>query len=98
MAGEGTTQPFPVRLPAPLYEQLREAARLENVPMSQIAVAAIEEYLRHIRQRRTIERIVARHAHLRAKYGEQPDSTPVIRELRQKGRAELRKADDADLR
>jgi hypothetical protein len=44
MTGDETRQ-LPLRLPAPLYEQLRRAAFDARIPMNQIVIAALEKEL-----------------------------------------------------
>ncbi len=83
--GAGVTtvdrEQFTVRVPKELLDRVREEAAAYGDSMNDLVISALEKEVRMREQLRLLNEIERRRS-LMAKRGLQPDSTPVIRELR----------------
>lgn len=66
--------------------------------MNQVVLSAVERYVRAVKRERLIEDLQRFHGELVAQHGVGSDSTPIIREFRDKGRGGLREDPGAGLR
>lgn len=73
---------FTIRLPKGLLDRVREEAAAYGESMNDLVVSAVEKEV-SIRERlRLLERIEKERLELERRSGLQPDSTPIIRQLR----------------
>lgn len=84
------SQAFTARMPVPLYDELRRIAEQGGVSINQVVLAALERYVRQVRRQQAIGELRRMQEEMRAKYGVLPDSTPLIRQMREADRADLR--------
>lgn len=84
------TQAITARLPDAFYQRVRRLAEQERVSINQIVVTAVGQYLRQTERDRAIRAAADLQRELREKYGVQPDSTPLIRAMREERHADLR--------
>ena len=72
-----------VRMPEDLYGKLKEWAKEENRSINDLMVEILAEAARHRQAMQWLEAADRFREKLRAKYGEFPDSTPLLREIRE---------------
>ncbi|MGH7882873.1 MAG: YlcI/YnfO family protein [Candidatus Dormibacteraceae bacterium] len=72
-----------IRFPPQIAEELHQERATGKESINQMVVSAVEDLLRRRKEARALKRIRARRERLLAEYGAQPDSTELIRDLRQ---------------
>ena len=71
-----------IRMPDVVHDRLRAWARAEGRSLNDLAVDILDRESRRWQARQALAAAIAVRQAVRARAGEQPDSTPLIRELR----------------
>lgn len=72
-----------VRMPDEVYRRLKERAREENRSINDLTVEILDRETKRWEARRALEAARRLREELRAKHGEFPDSTEIIRQMRE---------------
>jgi hypothetical protein len=72
-----------IRMPDPVHDRLRAWAQAEGRSLNDLAVEILDRESRRWQARQALAAAIKVREAVRARVGEQPDSTPLIRELRE---------------
>ena len=72
-----------IRMPDEVYERLRAWARQQNRSINELTVEILDRETRRWVARQALEEADRVREEIRARHGELPDSTPLIREIRE---------------